>query len=88
MSGKAEIREIVLDLGGKTVKLTPEQARKLHAALDDIYGTKEQVTFVRTYPVVIRESRPCWEYERPIYTSGDGVQFSFTDNNAVLALSM
>ena len=32
------IKKIVLDLGGKEVTLTPEQAKNLKTALDDLFG--------------------------------------------------
>lgn len=36
------IKKIVLDLGKKQVELTPEQCRKLKAALDEMFGKKEE----------------------------------------------
>ena len=37
---KSIIKKIVLDLGKKQVELTPEQARKLKEALDEMFGQK------------------------------------------------
>ena len=34
------IKKIELDLDGKTVSLTPEQAKKLKDALNDLFGEK------------------------------------------------
>lgn len=41
------IKELKLDLGGKEVKLTPAQARRLKEALNELFGEKE---FVPYYP--------------------------------------
>ena len=45
---KAEIQKIVLDLGGKEINLSPEQAKKLHGLLDEMYGHQSV-----SYPVYI-----------------------------------
>ena len=50
-----EIKKIVLDLNGKEVELTLEQAKSLHKLLDQMFGEK----VISTYPIFV---------ERPIYT--------------------
>lgn len=45
------IKKIELDLGGKVVSLTPEQAKNLKEALDELFGKE-----------VIREYFPAKEY--------------------------
>jgi hypothetical protein len=58
------IKKIELDLGKKTVTLTPEQAKKLKEALDELFGEK-----------VVREEhhhhdhhRYWWHWDYPHWT--------------------
>ena len=44
------IKKIELDLGGKIISLTPEQAKNLKSALDDLF-TKEVIREYVPYPV-------------------------------------
>lgn len=76
------IKKIELDLGGKIVSLTPEQAKNLKDALDDLFGEKvvriiekEYVPLPFPHPIdrYPRESwRPYWEW------SGSPYQFTTT----------
>lgn len=84
MSEKAEIKKIVLDLGGVEVSLTPDQAKKLHDALDEIYGIKNNIPY---NPIIIERYRPYWHYGD--YTwYGSGIQMSYTANDCTAKLSL
>jgi hypothetical protein len=94
------IKKIELDLGGKKVSLTPEQAKNLKAALDELFG-KQVVREVHehhhhdyTYPITY--PRPyCWEWQPYRITCTDYdtagnysiAGTSFDSTNAVLCLS-
>ena len=67
------IKKIELDLGGKTVSLTPQQAKNLKDALDDLFG-KEIIKVIEKeyirdlYPIPYPAPyRPCWEYQPHYY---------------------
>ena len=75
MSKKAEIKKIVLDLGGKEVELSVDQAKKLYDLLGEMYG--EKVVVMPSCPIIIERSRPYWTWEGPIWTS-DGYQITYT----------
>ncbi len=57
---KAEIKTLVLDLGSKEIELTVEQAKKLHKALEEMFG--EKTVTIKEYPVYIESQRPYWGY--------------------------
>ena len=90
MADKAEIKKIVLDLGGKkTVDLSPKQAKKLHELLDEIFGTKTTtITYPSPYPVIIerRRMRFYWDYPQPVWTSS-GMNVSYSANSQTMTLS-
>ena len=63
---EVEITKVKLNLGGKEIELTVEQARKLKAALDDLFGKEvirechshawwyyPQYTYICTTPTII-----------------------------------
>ena len=50
MSNGQIIKAVKLDLDGKEVDLTIEQAKKLQAALNEIFGEKVVKTVVHEYP--------------------------------------
>ena len=74
------IKKIELDLGGKTVSLTPAQAKNLKEALDDLFGKeiikvikkeiqREYIPYPEPYPV--RPLRPYyWEWRPEPYRFG------------------
>ena len=64
---KAEIKKIVLDLGGKEISLSPEQAKRLYELLDEMYGEHEVVKY-RDWPIYIDRWKPYWRYPEPYYT--------------------
>lgn len=97
------IKKIELDLGGKTVTLTPEQAKNLKDALDDLFGKeiivkKEYIhdSFPVPYPVPYREPLrpywepvPYWDWRRdvPYYTTTSGNGISFNSVSNTLRLT-
>ena len=70
------IKKIVLDIEGKEISLTPEQAQKLLVVLTDLIGGKKETIKEKEYvPYPIypydppyRPYRPWWPYDRPYYT--------------------
>lgn len=57
------IKKIVLDIDGKEISLTPEQAQKLNNALNDMFGSKTVVKEKEYIPY-----RPYWPIREPYYT--------------------
>lgn len=57
------IKKIELDLGGKIVRLTPEQAKKLKSALNELFGEKEKEYIPYPQPYPVEPVRP-WRWER------------------------
>ena len=67
------IKKIELDLGGKTVNLTPEQAKNLKDALDELFGKEviREIVHERDYTPVpymptepyYRRTYPFWEWQ-------------------------
>jgi len=66
---KGIIKEIILDLGDKEIKLTVDQAKKLTMALDEMFGDKT-VYFYPRAPIIIERHLPSTPYYW-YYTSGD-----------------
>jgi hypothetical protein len=65
----AKITEIVLDIDGKKITLTPEQAKSLLGALQELYGKKEITIIPQPYPVYPHYNPyPTWIYS----SSGTG----------------
>jgi len=93
------IKKIELDLGGKTVTLTPEQAKNLKNALDDLFGKevihKTEYIHEHTYlPKPIEPLRPYWESiwrrdwqrDTPYYKTSE-ITCSYTPDTGVLSLT-
>lgn len=57
------IKKIELKLGGKTITLTPEEAKQLKVALNELFG-REVVKEIHhhDYP-------PYWYWQQPVWTS-------------------
>jgi len=67
------IKKIVLDIEGKEISLTPEQAQKLLVALTNLLGTKRETIKEKEYiPYPIYPCQPpynpCWPYNEPHIT--------------------
>ena len=77
MSKEAEIKKIVLDLSGKEVSLTTEQAKKLHELLDELFGKE---TIYIPGPIVIERDHWWWHPTQPMWTcsnsSGTEVRYA------------
>ncbi len=58
MSNKASVREIVIEVSGVNIHLTPDQAKELHAELDVLFGSK----------IVFRDD---YWWHKPVYFSGN-----------------
>lgn len=100
-TGKNIIKSVKLDLGGKTVDLTIEQAKNLKVALDELLGekvvTKEVVKheYIPTYPWYWREPRPFWDPnitwgteigDQPALTMSSGFGAEFSANSGTMTL--
>ena len=53
MSNQVQVTQLKIRIGGREIELTPEEARKLYAALDELVGTKEVVKIYPSYPYPI-----------------------------------
>jgi len=95
---KCEIKEIVLDLGKLEVKLTLEQAQKLHDTLNELFE-KKIVTVPGPsvpYPVYPPYRGPWrWEYSQPSWygnagtSSGlNGIPVQYTASNCSLSMKL
>ena len=60
-SMKTPIKKIVLDLGGKEIALTLEQAKTLFGALNEMFGSKT------TFSPIYIERPDRWYWQRPFY---------------------
>jgi hypothetical protein len=85
MTEKAEIKKIVLDLGGVEVAITFEQAKKLHGILDEMFGSK--FVNVPSYPIIIDRYRPYWFHDGPYWSSNE-IQWTYTANDCTAKLSI
>jgi hypothetical protein len=74
----AKITEIVLDIDGKKITLTPEQAKSLLAALNELYGKKEVTTITIPYPYPVYPHYPTWIYT----TTGNGYQATWNSGTS------
>ena len=86
------IKKIVLDLGKKQVELTPEQAKKLKAALDEMFGER---VVREVYPNDYWRWYPYWSYDKvdrtPTVTWGcqttNGCSASYSDNTMTMKVA-
>lgn len=82
MAKKAEIKKIVLDLDGEEISLTPDQAKKLHGSLNELFGEKQT-------PIIIDRRRWWWEWPTVTWTSTDGTTgISYQTNSSTLKMSV
>ena len=83
---KGSIKKIVLDLGGKEVTLTLEQAKKLHELLDELCGEKktEYVPYPVRYPYWDWR-RPYW-HDGPTWTSSNGTSACYDSGTVTLSV--
>lgn len=73
---KTLIKKVVIELSGKDVELTMGQARELQAALNELFGEKQETIFIpKPYPVYpqIPWRRPYWPRPEPFWKLNCGV---------------
>ena len=85
MNKKAEIKRIILDLGGKEIELSLDQAKRLNKLLQEMFGVPVQS--IPTYPIIIERSRPYWEYPYITWTS-DYAQVTYNVNTSSIKCSI
>ena len=76
MSKKAEIKKIVLDLNGKEIELTIEQAKRLNSLLGD------------QPPIIIERQRPYWDYPQVTWAVSDKFTASYSAENQTMSISL
>ena len=84
---RAEISKIILKINRKEIELTPEEAKKLKDALNELYEVKEEHHY-HSYPVY--PSRPYWYWNEPyIYcSSGTGAKLEYLENSNTVKCSL
>ena len=91
------IRKIELDLDGKRVSLTLEQAKKLKDVLNELFGEKiikvkekEYIPYPQPYPIEpYRPWRPWrWERELPCYKTTGGTLCNYRSGSSTLKLTI
>ena len=86
MTDKAEIKKIVLELGGVEVSITPSQAKKLHQLLDEMYGTKT-ITF-STPPIYIKNERWWWDRPQLMWSSDQGTSITYSEDTQIMCMAV
>lgn len=81
-----KVQEIVLNVKGKEIRLSPDEAKELLNCLEDVFGKKEGVTFYPYYVQPYVYTYPHYSDGTVSITVGDTVpyQLSQTDREAVL----
>ena len=85
------IKKIELDIDGKVVRLTPEQAKKLKSALDELFGKKvekEYVPYPQPYPVIPWRRIWAWDYRPTYYTTTSGTLCNYSSDNSTLKITV
>lgn len=82
---KTVIKRMVIELDGKDVELTMDQARELQAALNELFGEKvREIVKPMPYPVpepypvtpfIPWRRRPYWPRPEPFWISRSGSRF-------------
>ena len=84
MSNKVEIKKIVLNLGGKQIGLSMDEAKKLKALLGELFDEKVS-WFPYPTPIIIEESRPYWYSPNVTWTSGSECEVGFNRDSSTLS---
>ena len=81
---KTAIKKVVIEIDGKDVELTMEQARELKTALDELFGEKvREVRIPEPYPVYPR--RPyVWPWREPVWVCASGTKATLSDSSVRL----
>lgn len=73
---------MVIELNGKDVELTMEQARELKAALDEMFGEKvREVRVPEPYPVYRRPY--IWPWREPYWLCANGTKATRLSDSSV-----
>ncbi len=86
MKKKAEIKKIVMDIGGEEVNLDMDQAKKLYELLGDLFGS-QVISTPSPYPIIIERERPYWTGPYITWTGG-GSDFLASYSTADQALNV
>lgn len=78
---KTAIKKMVIELNGKDIELTMEQARELHAALNELFEEKERVV---PYPVYRRPY--VWPWREPYWLYSSGAKATLSDSSVRLSM--
>ena len=57
----AEIKKITIEVGGKKIDMTPDEAKEMKRILNDLFGD--------SYPIFIERYRDRWPYPHWTYTT-------------------
>ena len=87
MASKAKIEKLVLDLNGKEVALTIEQAKQLFSALDELFGKKETVV-KHNHDYHLRQYPWTWSQVTPSWTSQGGTNIKYQASDSSIHCSL
>ena len=77
---KTSVKKLVIELDGKDVELTMEQARELHASLSELFDEKvREIRVPDPFPVYRRPY--IWPWREPIWISRSGSKFSIDSSS-------
>lgn len=85
---KTIVKKMVIELNGKDVELTMEQARELQVALNELFGEKVREV-IRPQPYPVPEPYPVpspwrrpyhWPWIEPVWIGRGGTRFQYDDN--------
>lgn len=84
------IKKIELDIDGKRISLTPEQAKKLTKDLNELFGEKEKeyVPYPQPYPIYPYRKIWEWKYEPYIYWTSTGTHVTYCDSDSSISLKV
>lgn len=91
MAKEVKVKKMVIQLGDKSVDLTIDEAKELHAALAELF--EEKVRYISSPSVVIERPyrRPhypwVWWGSRTSWEASTGTKFSLTGNDVQCRLS-
>ena len=83
------IKKIELNLGGKVVSLTPNQAKKLRDALNELFGETVKREYIPYPQPFIEPWRPWrWDWQEPHYLTSSGTTCAYSSDDNVLSLTI
>ena len=84
---KAIIKKLVLDIGGKEIKLSLDEAKQLKVVLGELFDEKPIGWLPYPTPIIIDRFDPYWNYPYTTWTSGN-VQMEFNNQDCSVSLSL